>query len=179
MMKKICGYIIIASMVMVMACGNEEVSDNISAEESAPVEEMSQVEEGLPNEEVTTAGDSSGGDKSSAKGDVDLTKMSSTMIYAEVYNIMMEPEEYVGRRIKMRGQFQVDYGRTKEENRYSVIIADATACCAQGLMFVLAGEHVYPDDYPEVGSEITVEGEFQLYDKEEYFYYHLAEAEIL
>ena len=37
--------------------------------------------------------------------DVDLTALSSTMVYSEVYNMMVTPEEYVGKTIKMSGSF--------------------------------------------------------------------------
>ena len=61
---------------------------------------------------------------------------------------------------------------------FACIIADATACCSQGLEFVLAGEHIYPDDYPELGSEITVVGTFQTYEENGYMYCHLIDAEL-
>ena len=36
--------------------------------------------------------------------DVDLTKLSSSMVYSEVYNMMNEPEPYEGKMVKMQGQ---------------------------------------------------------------------------
>lgn len=35
--------------------------------------------------------------------DVDLTKLSSTMVYSEVYNMMNSPKEYVGKTVRMYG----------------------------------------------------------------------------
>ena len=32
---------------------------------------------------------------------------------------------------------------------HACVIPDATACCAQGIEFTLAGDHRWPDDYPE------------------------------
>ena len=114
--------------------------------------------------------------------DVDLTKLSSTMIYSEVYNMMSEPEKYIGKSIRMNGQFAL-YQATDEEGKpipdqiyFACIIADATACCSQGLEFVLAGEHTYPDDYPELGDEIVVSGTFETYDENGYMYCHLIDA---
>lgn len=37
--------------------------------------------------------------------DVDLTALSSTMVYSEVYNIITNPEDYIGKTVKMHGQF--------------------------------------------------------------------------
>lgn len=114
--------------------------------------------------------------------DVDLTKLSSTMIYSEVYNMMAEPEKYIGKSIRMNGQFAL-YQATDAEGKpipdqiyFACIIADATACCSQGLEFVLAGEHTYPDDYPELGDEIVVSGTFETYDENGYMYCHLIDA---
>ena len=45
------------------------------------------------------------------------------------------------------------------------IIQDATACCAQGMEFVLTDEYSYPDDYPDEGSEITVMAVFDTYQE--------------
>lgn len=104
---------------------------------------------------------------------VDLTQLSSTMVFAEVYNMMVIPQDYVGKTIKMQGQFAV-YEDEATGNRYfAVIIADATACCEQGLEFVWSGEHDYPNDYPEVGATIEVTGEFQTYEENDATYCHL------
>ena len=114
--------------------------------------------------------------------DVDLTKLSSTMIYSEVYNMMSEPDTYVGKSVRMSGQFTLfeatdtDGNPIPDQTYFACIIADATACCSQGLEFVLAGEHTYPDDYPELGDDIVVSGTFETYDEDGYIYCHLVDA---
>lgn len=180
MKKRICSFLIIVNMIFLVACGSQSKNKEIDISKTMPAVESADkpvdiiAETGEPNQEADAVAEESKGKK-----DVDLTELSGTMAYAEIYNIMMEPEEYVGRKIKMKGQFAVYPDEPTGENRYAVIIADATACCAQGLMFVLAGEHTYPDDYPKQDAEVIVEGEFQLYDEAEYSYYHLVDAEIL
>ena len=69
--------------------------------------------------------------------DLDLTKLSSTMVYSEVFNIMMDPDEFVGKTIRMAGLFSVYQDRQSGNDYFSCLIEDATACCAQGLEFVL------------------------------------------
>ncbi|MBR4472846.1 MAG: hypothetical protein IKS55_04330 [Oscillospiraceae bacterium] len=96
--------------------------------------------------------------------DVDLTQLSSTMVYSEVYAMMVEPEEYFGKSVKMRGLFATQ--EYDGERYYACIVQDATACCAQGLEFQLSENRVYPDDYPDPGSEITVIGTFDTYSEE-------------
>ena len=37
--------------------------------------------------------------------DVDLTKLSGTMVYSEVYHLIYNPDDYIGKTVKMEGQF--------------------------------------------------------------------------
>ena len=111
--------------------------------------------------------------------DVDLTKLSSTMVYSEVYNMMYTPDDYIGKTVKMRGQFAYYEAPDTKSQYFACIIADATACCSQGLEFVLTGEHTYPKDYPELGSEITVTGIFELYEENGLQYCRLTDAEMV
>jgi hypothetical protein len=106
--------------------------------------------------------------------DVDLTTLSSTMVYAEVYNMMTVPNEYMGKTIKMGGQYYANYYEETGLYYHCVIIADATACCQQGLEFKWNGDHTYPDDYPADNSEIEVVGVFGSYDELGQTYYYLA-----
>lgn len=110
--------------------------------------------------------------------DVDLTKMSGTMVYSEVFNMLSAPEQYKGKTVKMNGTFNVYYTEATNTYFFACIVQDATACCAQGLEFVLKGEHIYPDDYPELGEEITVTGVFDTYMEGEYEYCTLRDAEM-
>ena len=95
---------------------------------------------------------------------VDLTLLSSTMVYAEVYNIMSYPDDYLDKTIKMNGLYapQDYYGQS--EFFHFVVIEDASACCQQGLEFKWNGDHVYPDDYPAENTTIEVVGVFGSYE---------------
>ena len=69
-----------------------------ASEESVSEPEQAQPAEAFPDDEPS---------QSASNLDVDLTTLSSTMVYSEVYNMMYEPDRYVGKRIKMDGQFAV------------------------------------------------------------------------
>lgn len=108
--------------------------------------------------------------------EVDLTALSSIMVYSEIWNMMKAPENYIGKTIKMRGQF-VCAGEQEEGKRYfGCLVADAAQCCSQGLEFVLAGDHVYPDDYPALNSRITVTGTFETYQVKGIEYCRIVDA---
>ena len=109
-----------------------------------------------------------------ASVDVDLTQLSSTMVYSEVYNIMMAPEDYVGKIIRMNGECVSAYYEPTDATYYSIIIQDATACCAQGIEYVLGDGQAYPED----GGEATVTGRFESYDENGTTWYHLVDASV-
>lgn len=117
--------------------------------------------------------------------DIDLTAMNSTMVYSQVYDMLVEPEAYLGEVVKMDGQF-VLYQCYDENGEvvgdqlyYACIIQDATACCAQGLEFIPAGDFRYPEDFPEIGGRISVVGEFQTYMEGDTQYCHLINAQMV
>ena len=95
--------------------------------------------------------------------DIDLTVMSSTMIYSQVSEIMADPDAYVGKIMKMKGLLTVFHSEETGKYYFGCLIQDATACCAQGIEFELAGDYQYPDDYPPENTEITVVGVFDTY----------------
>lgn len=110
-------------------------------------------------------------------GVIDLTKMSATLVYAEVYNMMNSPEDYIGREIIIEGQYM--YVNEDGKDYFACIVKDATACCAQGIEFILGNGKTYPDDYPEDGSQVKVRGIFQIYEENGYKLCHLVDAELL
>ena len=192
MMKRLfCLLLAVCMMASLCACGkgsekgagNDTPSSNEEASAPAeiiptPDEQETQDEQQTPEEPEQT--------QTSADGvDVDLTILSSTMVYSEVYNMLyFYPEDYYGKNVKMTGQFNV-YQWVDESGivadmpvAYACIISDATACCAEGVEFVLEGDYTYPDDYPELGTEITVIGEFQSYEENGVTWYHLVNARL-
>ena len=117
-------------------------------------------------------------DLSSADADVDLTKLSSTLVYSEVFNMVNTPEDYVGKVVKMSGAFAVYEDETTGNVYFACINQDATACCSQGIEFVPQGDFTYPDDFPELGTEITVRGTFGTYMEGDQLYVTLYDAEM-
>lgn len=117
--------------------------------------------------------------------DVDLTQMSKTMVYSEVFNMMTNPAAYIKEIIKAKGEFATfqetdDEGNPVSDKIYfACLIKDATACCQQGLEFILTDDYKYPEDYPEEGTEITIVGEFHTYMEGDLQYCHLTNAKIV
>ena len=156
----------------VLAAGaeKEQGAEGSSAEKAeAPVEASSAARAEAPAEPETQAAVPEG-----AEVEIDLTKLSSTMVYSQVLDMMTEPESYRGKTVRMRGQAASTYYDVTDRTYHAVIIADATACCAQGIEYELCTGESYPED----GGETTVTGIFGTYEEFERTYYYLEEANV-
>lgn len=108
-----------------------------------------------------------------SKVDLDLTKMSATMIYSTIFDMLIMPEDYVEKIIKVKGWFETYTDPQTGEMYYAVVVPDATACCQQGLEFVCKGNHTYPDDFPKSGQNITVTGIYKMIENDGVTYTYL------
>ena len=175
-MKKLFHLLLIVTLIVSLsACGSKK--DKATADNQTPNSSVSQNQ--TTEKESESAPTISKPAQSTGGIDVDLTKLSSTMVYSEVYNMMVSPDKYIGKTVKMNGAFAFYEDPETKKQYFACIIADATACCSQGLEFILTGEHTYPNNYPEVGSEITVTGTFELYTENGFQYCRLTDAAIV
>lgn len=167
-MKRRMAVILLGALCLcvLFACsGAQENTDNSTVSQSA---EPAQIEEKAAPPKETEAAVTANEDI------IDLTQLSSTMVYAEVYNITVNPEDYLGKTIKMRGLYYSDYYAELDNQYHYVMILDATACCPEGFEFIWSGGRSYPDDYPDVETEIEVTGVFESYEEEGFTYYYIA-----
>ena len=96
---------------------------------------------------------------------IDLTKMSTTMAYAEICNMVESPQNYAGKNVIMEGSFMAYLNYAINEYYFVCMMTDATACCAQGLKFVTEMPYSYPYDCPKDGDKIKVQGIFDVYEE--------------
>ena len=101
------------------------------------------------------------------------------MVYSTVFSMMQTPERFVGKTVKMLGIFAYYRDEASGNEYFACIISDATACCSQGLEFRLSEHAKYPEDYPELASEITVISEFDTYLENGYIYCTLKNAKLV
>ena len=112
-------------------------------------------------------------DNTAPEINVDLTKMSRTMVFDQVKEIMNSPEQFLGKTIKMSGEYSPIYYDYTEKFYHYVLIHDAVDCCEQGIEFILLGDATYPLDYPKEKSEVEVMGIYKSYDELESTYYYV------
>ena len=108
--------------------------------------------------------------------DIDLTVLSSNMVYSEVFNMVYMPDEYIGKKVKMAGSFIRYHDDENDHDYFACIIKDATQCCAQGIEFIPTEDYSYPDDFPDEGENICVIGIFEKYTEEDGYYLTLKDA---
>lgn len=179
-MKKILACIICLTLAFgVTACGKASDKDSngdtkiISDAKNKQENSKSDTKKEVNKKEV--AGDTGKGKSSKSKSktksnkiDVDLNNLNANVVYSQVFLMMTEPDKFIGKRIRMSGQFNVYAAQEGNPSGvteyYAIIIADAQACCQQGIEFVWPG-HTYPEGFPEVKSNASVTGIFEVYEE--------------
>lgn len=158
-MKKNCPYFICFTLLILsfFSCNKKDVN-NPYATERNQLKKSIEATDAIETEK--------------SKIDYDLTNMSSTMIYAEVFNMLIGPEKYENKRVKMKGFFTI-YNEGSKDEVYSVIVPDATACCQQGIEFF----YDFKDNKPVANSEITVTGIFNIHMLNDGISYNYIKAE--
>lgn len=68
--------------------------------------------------------------------DMDLSAMSATMCYSQVYEFYTNPAEYIDKTIKIKGLINKVIDPSTENTYYICSVMDATQCCTQGLEFI-------------------------------------------
>lgn len=111
--------------------------------------------------------------------DMDLYMLSATVVYAQIYQMALHPEDYLGKIIRVAGWYDAIVDDATGTFYTVCVIPDAAACCAQGIEFVWGGEHGFPENYPESGTEIIVTGRFETYLEDGWEYMHLVDAELV
>ena len=87
--------------------------------------------------------------------DFDLTTMGANMVYAQVFNMMIEPDSFKDKIFKMKGNF-AEFTNSEGQKIYAVIIADALECCQQGIEF----KYDFGGNLPEKNAVINVTGRY-------------------
>ncbi|MBQ9551205.1 MAG: hypothetical protein IJU96_00425 [Clostridia bacterium] len=178
-MKKSIALLLCAAVLFALAgCGGSAGSAGRAGNQPTGVKDVLNAETTEQNsqKESATRQEQNGTKKANAAGaiDVDLTALSSTLVYSEVYHMMSEPKDYLGKTVKMNGKMAVYHDNDTGKDYYACIVSDATACCSQGIEFVLRNGYSYPNK----GDDICVVGVFTTYQEGENTYCTLKNASL-
>ena len=161
------------SCLFLAGCGSAGKSDN-----EKTVAESKIANESNTNENSTEAESESV--KKDGEVDYDLTVMGADMVYATVYQMMIDPKSYIGKSFKIRGNYYSSYSNDKDVYYHFCMIKDAAACCAQGLEILWADEKMNRhENCPEEDTLVTVEGVFETYEEGPNTYGRIKDAKIV
>jgi hypothetical protein len=89
--------------------------------------------------------------------DYDLTQLSNTVVYSQVFDMLSNPSKYDGKIFRLQGILTSYKDDETNETYYACIVPDASVCCSEGLEFVI----IQGNSYPLPGTEIFVTGVFE------------------
>lgn len=173
-MKKLFALLLTAALILSLAACSSDAGKGFSKQNSVSDVLNNGGATEVPAETATAA--DTAVKTPSPDVDIDLTALSSQMVYSEVLNMINNPDSYKGKSVRMAGDFNM--AEYNGKNYYACMVNDATACCANGIEFRWKGDHTYPDDYPAIGDPITVDGDFDFYYEGESRYIQLINAEV-
>ena len=174
MLKTILCILSLAMILCACACAGKEAT---AAQETATAEAPAVTAPEEKTTEGASAATVSEEKTEEAKVDLDLSVMSGTIVYSQVYNMMYDPKPFLNKVIKVAGYYTTFEDTALGTVYHACMIPDAAACCAQGLEFVWAGDHAL-EEYPAETTDITVTGRLEMYVENGASYLHLVDADL-
>jgi hypothetical protein len=110
--------------------------------------------------------------------DLDMTNMGAAIAYSQAVDLSENPDNYLGKVIKVKGNYYPTYYDQTAQYYHLVLVGDATSCCRMPIEFIVTGDYTFPDDYPETEAVIIVSGVYEEYDELGETYYHLVAEDI-
>lgn len=87
---------------------------------------------------------------------VDLSRLSDTMAYAEFFYVASQPENYRGKTMRIRGEYQTLYAESIQKTMHWLVLTDQAACCSVALTLELPeGSQI---QFPENGANMELVG---------------------
>ena len=166
-------FIIVLSCLFLAGCGSAGKAYNEKTVAESKIANESNINENSTEAESESV-------KKDGDVDYDLTVMGADMVYATVYQMMIDPKSYIGKSFKIRGNYYSSYSNDKDVYYHFCMIKDAAACCAQGLEILWADEKMNRhENCPEEDTLVTVEGVFETYEEGPNTYGRIKDAKIV
>ena len=165
MMKKALLIALCVAALTLTGCGQKDTPDTAvnTVAAAAPTQTVQPVQIKSPTTAPAVSEATEAPAVESSVTEIDLTNISSTMVYSYVFNMLSTPDDFIVQRFRIQGIYDEVLWEPTNQMYHYIIIADATACCAQGLEFVLADENAA---YPQPRDEIEISGVFSTYEED-------------
>lgn len=90
--------------------------------------------------------------------DINLVGLSYPIVYAQVYDLILEPEKNLGKTLSIQGSyFNIEFTATNQVT-HLILVTDSAGCCELALEFTVSGNPSWPADFPSRYSEIKLTG---------------------
>ena len=96
----------------------------------------------------------------SSKVALDFTKMNYNIASGVIFDMMIAPQKYKDKTMKIHGQFYTEVHNDKRI--FAILIWDLTGCCPTGMTIVPLSSMKYPADFPKQDEYVTVVGTLEL-----------------
>ena len=110
---------------------------------------------------------------------IDIAAMGGTMAGATILNMLDEPGRYLGKTVRVAGIYQPVYWDEGDRYFHDIVVESQAGCCPKFIEFILSGDKIYPDDYPEEGTMIEIIGIYLSYELDGQVLYYLAVDELI
>lgn len=100
--------------------------------------------------------------------DYDLTEQNATMVFSQVYDMLVNPEFYEDKSFKIEGECQFFEHPQTGEMLYFIVVMDALGCCPQGIE-VMFNETTPPKEF----CNVVVEGNGAVDEEFDYTYLYI------
>ena len=106
--------------------------------------------------------------------DINISSGDTNIIYSKANEIATDYNKYLGKTIRIKGNYKAEYG--KNRNYYYCTVTDPTACCSAGFEFILKDK-----SKPNLGDNatFTVQGTLHSYKEGDNLYLELIDATII
>lgn len=180
-MKRLALAIVLAFALVGCSGGTTADDAAVPADATAPAEAAAGQDasgEVTDSDVVEVTEEAAGTEVTEHVDEIDLTAMSSTMMFAEVVQMTRQPQMYDGATVTMRGGlmiFAID--EATGVGSYSCYVEDATKCCQRGIGFTI-DEPLEDTSILVEGTEVIIRGTFEIYEVDGRHFVRISNCEI-
>lgn len=109
--------------------------------------------------------------------DLDLTYFSNTVLLSEMNNMIVNPDDYQDKVIRLAGTFSIKQDIQTGKKIFNCEITDATGCCPSGTIIEIFPKEDFVN-VPKIGTNIIVQGTMNYAVSDYFMNMQLQDAEI-
>lgn len=161
-MKKIIMFLII-TITILSACNEKNTKDEV------PTGDITNNDSSQDDAEVKTD------EKKQSDSSNKIVEIKEKMFIAEINEIYLNKEEYIGKTIKLEGMFDEQHSQESDKTYYHIYRRGPGCCGNDG---VAGFEVIWDKEYPKINDWVEAIGTLEEYEDEGYHYVRLRLKEL-